>query len=86
MESTKNDSVTDVTKMNEGELSDKIAACWPTGSYCTLTVIHEWSGWVWFKSSDIVIVYFLKFFTYINSDTKTLDYMKINCSVLNSFS
>jgi len=35
-------------------------------------------------------VYFLKFVTCvtycINSGTKTLDYMEINCSVLNSFS
>jgi len=38
----------------------------------------------------IVIVYFLKFVTYVtycfNSGTKTLDYMEINCSLLNSFS
>ena len=39
---------------------------------------------------SIVIVYFLKFVAHvtycINSGTKTLDYMEINCSVLNSFS
>ena len=37
---------------------------------------------------SIIIVYFLKFFTYCptSSGTKTLDYMEINCSVLNSFS
>jgi len=39
------------------------------------------------NEQSIVIVYFLKFLTYcINSDTKTLDYMEINCIVLNSFS
>jgi len=36
---------------------------------------------------SIVIMYFVKFVAYcIKSDTKTLDYMEINCSVLNSFS
>jgi len=50
-----------------------------TESADTMTFINN--------EQSIFIMYFLKFFTYcINSDTKTLHYIEINCSVLNSFS